>query len=67
MFKTLFHRLAGAKVFSKVDLAKAYHQIPIDPESIPLIAIITPFGQMLLLMLMISLYSLLPKTSTSET
>ena len=42
--QTLFHRLAGAKVFSKVDLMKAYHKIPIDPESIPLTAIITPFG-----------------------
>ena len=42
--QTLFYRLAGAKVFSKVDLVKAYHQIPIDLKSIPFTAIITPFG-----------------------
>ena len=42
--QTLFYRLAGASVFSKIDLVKAYHQIPMDRSSIPFTAITTPFG-----------------------
>ena len=38
------HLLAGKKVFSSIDLTKAYYQINVAKDSIPKTAVITPFG-----------------------
>lgn len=38
------HNLCGRKVFSSIDLERAYHQIPVAKEDIPKTAVITPIG-----------------------
>ena len=37
-------QLHGCTVFSKVDLVKGYHQVPVAPGDVPKTAIIPPFG-----------------------
>ena len=40
----LGNKLAGCRVFSRIDLVKGFHQVPVADADVPKTSIITPFG-----------------------
>jgi hypothetical protein len=38
------YKVAGCKIFSKVELCNGYHQIPMHSTDVPKTAVATPFG-----------------------
>ena len=40
----IFDRLAGAQIFSVLDLKKSFMQIPVHPNSVHKTAVTTPIG-----------------------
>ena len=44
IMQDLSGKLAGCTVFSRLNLIKGYHQVPIADANVPKMAIITPFG-----------------------
>ena len=41
----LGEKLAGCHVFTRLDLVKSYHQVPVSDADVPKTAFITPFGR----------------------
>lgn len=44
LIQDLFQRLYGKKVFSTIDLERAYHQVPMHEDDVQKTAITTPWG-----------------------